>query len=422
MNSQLSPSQAVLLCGGLGTRLRPLTDNLPKPMVIVNDRPFLHHLLEQLAQQGITRFLLLTGYLSETISNYFGDGSKYGWFIEYSVGPTDWDTGRRFWEARAKFDNRFLLLYSDNFVQFNLLKLIKFHNILCSPISLLLAPKLKGNIKISQDGRILAYDKSRDGTGFDFVEVGYMLVQRDAVLSEFPNCSNFPDISFSEVLKKLVQHQKLSGLVVRDQYHSISDPERLVLMGEYLKHKKILLIDRDGTINEKAPKGEYISSWQEFIWIPETRRAMLQLSKQGFKFIVITNQAGIARQMITPESLENIHNNMVDELNAIGIKVLKVYTCPDHWNENSFMRKPEPGMFFQAAKDFNLRLDYCLYVGDDERDCVAAANAGCGMVYISNEVSRPKLEIFPKSLLVSRSLEDAVIHIVHKYEVWESRR
>ena len=127
MNSQLPPSQAVLLCGGLGTRLRPLTDNLPKPMVIVNERPFLHHLLEQLAQQGITRFLLLTGYLSEKISNYFEDGSRYGWSIEYSVGPTEWDTGRRFWEARAKFDNQFLLLYSDNFVQFNLLKLIKFH-------------------------------------------------------------------------------------------------------------------------------------------------------------------------------------------------------------------------------------------------------------------------------------------------------
>jgi len=422
MNSQLSPSQAVLLCGGLGTRLRPLTDKLPKPMVIVNDRPFLHHLLEQLAKQGITRFLLLTGYLSEVISNYFEDGSKYGWSIEYSVGPTEWDTGRRFWEARAKFDNQFLLLYSDNFVQFNLLKLIKFHNILSLPISLLLAPKLIGNIKISQDGRILAYDKSRDGIGFDFVEVGYMIVQRDAVLSEFPSCSNFPDISFSEVLKKLVQDQKLSGLVVHDPYHSISDPERLVLMGDYLKPKKILLIDRDGTINEKAPKGEYISSWREFIWIPETRRAMLQLSKQGFKFIVITNQAGIARQMISPEALENIHNNMVGELDAIGIEVLKVYTCPDHWNENSFMRKPEPGMFFQAAKDFNLRLDYCLYVGDDERDCVAAANAGCGMVYISDEISRPKLEDFPKSFLASRSLEDAVNHIVNKYEVWESRR
>lgn len=415
MNSQLSPTQAVIFCGGLGTRLRPITDFLPKPMVIVNDRPFLHHLLRQLAQQGITRFLLLTGYLSEKISNYFGDGSKYGWSIEYSVGPIEWETGRRFWEAHSKFENKFLLLYSDNFVQFNLSKLIKFNNKLNSTISLLLSPKIKGNIKASQDGSILAYDETRNGIGFDFVEVGYMIVQRDAVLKELNQLSNFPDFSFSEVLKKLAQLQRLSGLVVHDAYHSISDPDRLNLMSEYLRPKKILLIDRDGTINNKAANGEYITKWEEFSWIPETRRAMEKLSKKGFKFIIITNQAGISRQKIASVELENIHKKMIDELNAIGIEVLKVYMCPDHWNDNSFMRKPAPGMFFQAAKDFNLRLDHCLYVGDDERDCLAATNAGCGMVYITNQESLPKLEEFPKSLFVSKSLEDALHHIIDNY-------
>ena len=415
MSSQLSPTQAVLFCGGLGTRLRPLTNNLPKPMVVVNDRPFLHHLLEQLAQQGITRFLLLTGYLSETISNYFGDGSKYGWSIEYSVGPTEWDTGRRFWEARNKFDNHFLLLYSDNFVQFNLTKLLSLHHKLSSLIALILAPKFNGNVNVSEDGRILAYDKTRSEIGFEFVEVGYMIVQRDAVLKDFPYYTNFPDFSFSEVLKKLAQDQRLSGLVVLDAYHSISDPDRLMLMNQYLKPKKILLIDRDGTINEKAPKGEYISNWQEFSWIPETRRAMMQLSKNGFQFIIITNQAGIARQMISPESVEYIHKKMSDELRAIGIEVLRIYTCPDHWNANSLMRKPAPGMFFQAAKDFSLKLDNCLYVGDDERDCLAAANAGCGMVYITNDEILPRLEELPKSLFVSKSLEGAVNHIIDMY-------
>lgn len=395
MNSQLYPTQAVILCGGLGTRLRPLTDNLPKPMVIVNERPFLHYLLEQLAEQGITKFLLLTGYLSEKISNYFENGSKYGWSIEYSVGPIDWDTGKRFWNAHAKFDNQFLLLYSDNFVQFNLLKLIKFHNKLGTPVSLLLSQKSKGNIKISQDGRILAYDKTRNGIGFDYVEIGYMIIQREAVLKELPQCKDFPDFSFTELLKKLAHTQSLSGMVVHDGYHSISDPERLNLMSEYLRPKKILLIDRDGTINIKAPKGEYITKWEEFSWIPETCRAMQQLSKKGFKFIVITNQAGIARNKISPEALENIHKKMIEELNVIGIEILKIYMCPDHWNVNSLMRKPAPGMFFQAAKDFNLRLDHCIYVGDDERDCAAAANAGCGMVYITDQESLPKLEEFP---------------------------
>ena len=143
-------------------------------------------------------------------------------------------------------------------------------------------------------------------------------------------------------------------------------------MINYLKPKKILLIDRDGTINEKAPRGEYINNWNQFKWIPETREALIELSLIGFKFIVITNQAGIARKMIDPEMVEDIHQKMIAELAIDGVEVLKVYMSPDHWDENSLMRKPAPGMFFQAAKEFNLRMDHCLYVGDDERDCLAA--------------------------------------------------
>jgi D-glycero-D-manno-heptose 1,7-bisphosphate phosphatase len=148
---------------------------------------------------------------------------------------------------------------------------------------------------------------------------------------------------------------------------------------------------------------------------------MIQLSKNGFQFIIITNQAGIARQMISAEAVEYIHKKMSDELRAIGIDVLRIYTCPDHWNANSLMRKPAPGMFFQAAKDFNIKLDNCLYVGDDERDCIAAANAGCGMVHITNDEIIPRLEEFPRSLFVSKSLEGAVTHIIDMYSAWNFR-
>ena len=71
----IKPSQAVVFCGGLGSRLRPLTDNLPKPMAPILDKPFLEYLLQQLAAQGIKRFVLLVGYLSEIIQDYFGMGA-----------------------------------------------------------------------------------------------------------------------------------------------------------------------------------------------------------------------------------------------------------------------------------------------------------------------------------------------------------
>ena len=112
------PEQAVILCGGLGTRLRHHTDHLPKPMIPCNGKPFLWYLLQQMEEQGIHRFILLTGYLAEKIEQYFEEGSKWGWEIQYSQGPAEWGTGKRIWEAKEKLDERFLLLYSDNFVHF----------------------------------------------------------------------------------------------------------------------------------------------------------------------------------------------------------------------------------------------------------------------------------------------------------------
>lgn len=414
----LSFQQAVLLCGGLGTRLRPLTDNIPKPMVPVNRKPFLYYLLHQLSEQGIKRFVLLTGYLGEQILTYFGDGSAWGWEITYSSGPAEWDTGRRIWEAKELFDPKFLLLYSDNFVQVRLQTLDKLHQQLTVPISLVLAPKVNGNISISETGSITAYDKNRKGEGFDYVEVGYMIIERNQVLGGFNSYAGFPDFNFSLVLQKFADEGKLAGLIVRDPYHSISDPERWEKMCEYLMPKKILLIDRDGTINKKAPKGEYITVWDDFEFITETYDAMKLLAEEGFQFIIITNQAGIARGKMTKADLESLHQKMLEKFKEDKIDILRIYYSPHHWEENSFMRKPNPGMFFEAAKEFNLRLDNCLYIGDDERDCEAAYHAGCGMIYLSQNQSTLNKTNMPSPSSVFHTLTEAVTLIISLYASW----
>jgi histidinol phosphatase-like enzyme len=92
---------------------------------------------------------------------------------------------------------------------------------------------------------------------------------------------------------------------------------------------------------------------------------------------------------------------------------------PHHWNENSFMRKPAPGMFFQAAKDFNLRMDRTMYIGDDERDCIAAENAGCGMVYLTEEVKSQQHQKYKEIFFHSKSLLDNIVEIKKCYSLWE---
>jgi D-glycero-D-manno-heptose 1,7-bisphosphate phosphatase len=386
-------------------------------MAPVNGKPFLEHLLWQLASQDVRDFLLLTGYLADCIEDYFRDGSQWGWTIHYSRGPAEWDTGRRVYEARKMLPERFLLMYSDNFVQFNLRRLRALHEDRRTPISLLLSPKSEGNIRVTA-GTIDAYDRSRTSKGLDYVEVGYMLVDRDEILRDLKAIASFPNISFSSLLERYAGSGKLSGLIIRDPYHSISDPARLELTSKYLAPKKILLIDRDGTINKKGPPGEYITTWGDFEYIPDTHSAMVELSKVGFEFIVITNQAGIARGLISEEAVADIHNRMVNSLAAQGVIVRDVYVSPHHWDANSFDRKPAPGMFFKAAREHLIRLDHCLYVGDDERDCIAAANAGCGMVYLANDTNSLAISEMPVPFIRVESLSTAVPKVVTQYKAW----
>jgi histidinol-phosphate phosphatase family protein len=411
--SLTKPAQAAILCGGLGTRLRPYTDSMPKPMIDCGGKPFLWHIMQQLSAQGVNRFILLTGYLSEQIEEYFGDGSQWDWDICYSIGPIEWDTGTRIWEARNQLDDIFLLLYSDNFAQFSLDKIFSLHRKNKTSLTLIVAPKKSGNISLGKDSLVRIYDNKRSDLGLDYVEIGYMIIEKDKVLSFYEN----PDCSLSLILQRMASKDQISAWVQHGSYHSISDPERWKRTAEYLSFKKIILIDRDGVINKKAPQGQYVSKWEDFEWIKETRVAMRALAKNGFKFIVITNQAGISRGLIDPEKLKVIHNNMKDELSDEGIEILDIYVCPHHWDDKCSCRKPNPGMFFQASQDYLFRLEKVLYIGDDSRDCQAASNAGSFSIFIGERSTLSKLDIEELPLLSVTSIKESIKTINCFYDI-----
>jgi len=119
--------QTVILAGGEGTRLRPLTQNMPKPMVPVNNRPFLEYLIDMLKGNGISEAVLLLGYLPEKITGYFGDGSNFGVDMKYSIGKVSDKTGTRIKNAGPLLDDVFLLMYGDNYWPLNLKKLFEFY-------------------------------------------------------------------------------------------------------------------------------------------------------------------------------------------------------------------------------------------------------------------------------------------------------
>ena len=212
--------------------------------------------------------------------------------------------------------------------------------------------------------------------------------------------------------------EQVAGLVSGDSYHSISDLGRLKLAEQYLPVKRVLMIDRDGTINKRAPRGEYIGSWSDFHWDLQTVEAMRQLAKKGFRFLVLSNQAGIARGMLKAEMVDEINARMVSELRKQGVDVIDVYVCPHHWDEGCSCRKPNPGMFFKASRSHLLRMDRTVYVGDDPRDSRAAFNADCLSVLIG-----PERESDPgggaKPSFTGETMLETVPWILSRYESWE---
>lgn len=118
----------VLMAGGQGVRLRPLTYNIPKPMVPINGKPMLEYNIEWAKKNGVTEIMICSGYLSKVIENYFGDGSKFGVKISYSVEKEALGTGGALSLIKDFVgDEDFILLYADILCKVDFNNLMRFH-------------------------------------------------------------------------------------------------------------------------------------------------------------------------------------------------------------------------------------------------------------------------------------------------------
>lgn len=123
-NQNKKINQAVILAGGIGTRLKPYTDTMPKPLYPINNIPFIDYLIHQIKSFEIYNVLILLGYLPEKITNYLGDGSRHGVNITYDIAPLNDETGARLKHAISKIYDKFLLLYCDNYCPIDYSKLL----------------------------------------------------------------------------------------------------------------------------------------------------------------------------------------------------------------------------------------------------------------------------------------------------------
>lgn len=144
--------------------------------------------------------------------------------------------------------------------------------------------------------------------------------------------------------------------------------------------QRAVFLDRDGVINVNRP--DHVKSWDEFVFLPHALTALAKLAASDFLVIVTTNQSAIARGLVTAETVRAIHARMIADVARAGGRIDAVYFCPHHPDDKCACRKPQPGLFLQAARDFAIDFTRSYVIGDAFSDVAAALAIGAQPILV----------------------------------------
>lgn len=221
--------KAVILAGGRGERLKPITDSTPKPMITIKGKPFLEYQLELLKKNKITEVLFCVGYRKDAIMDYFGDGSRMGLKIEYSIENRFLGTGGALKLAKKYLPADFILLYGDSYLPIDYTELARvWSECSCSGLVVCYDNSLgidKNNVCLESDGRISSYNKRDPDINANYVEAGVSILRKE-ILQLIPVLRTVVSLE-EEIFPALIKAGQLNGYPTSQRYYDIGTPERL---------------------------------------------------------------------------------------------------------------------------------------------------------------------------------------------------
>ena len=383
---------AIVLAGGFGTRLRHVLPDVPKPMAPISDKPFLAFVLDYLIEQGIQRVILATGHKADIIREYFGSQYK-SLEILYSHESEPLGTGGAIKQAFDRFQiDKAFIINGDTYFPIDLSHLLYFHDQFDSQCTIAVK-YLKdfsryGTIRFDAYNRIKGFDEKKSMQE-GWINGGIYLIDKSIF-------HNIEARTFS------FEKEILEAHYTANQFYAIPSPAYFVDIGiptDYYRFEKehgripgveifscdTLFIDRDGVINTRIP-GDYVRRSEDFTFEPGAIAALESLSSQFNRLIVVTNQQGIGKALMSREDLDSIHEHMRQVLADRDVRLDAVYYCPDIEADNPPDRKPRIGMA-RRAKDAFEELDWsrCAMIGDSTTDIEFGLRAGMQTVLVGQK-------------------------------------
>jgi NDP-sugar pyrophosphorylase family protein len=238
-NFRLADWPVALLAGGLATRLRPLTEKIPKALITVANQPFLSHQLRLLQAAGIRKVVLCVGYRGEMVEREFGDGDSFGVELSYSFdGPELLGTGGALKKALPLLGHQFMVLYGDSYLPIDY----------AAPVRAFAASGKLGLMTVFKNenrwdpsnvwfegGEIKRYDKRRRTPEMKHIDYGLGLLRSDA-LAHWPNERPF---DLADVYQDLIGRKELAGHEVAQRFYEIGSREGLAELDAMLRSQQM---------------------------------------------------------------------------------------------------------------------------------------------------------------------------------------
>ena len=398
--------RTAILAGGKGTRIAEYYPDLPKPMIPVNGKPLLQHQVELLVSQGFTEITLIVGYKAKVITDYFGDGEKFGAKIKYIIEDVPLDTGG----ALALLPRETtLILLGDVYCNLDLNRFSAYHENQRADITLFVHPNSHPHdsdiIRVDDNSRVIGWFSKKNRQNLELrniVNAGIYILNAEvlpdgaAVRRNLNRDIIIPQIASGKVFAyRSTEYVKDMGTFARLQQVE-SDVKSGVDAARSLKNKqKAIFLDRDGTINIFAG---LVTNPDQIALVDGVAEAIRKINSSEYLAICITNQPVIARGDVTFEELGAIHARLDTLLGHEGAYLDDLFFCPHHPDKgfdgeraefkiDCDCRKPKPGLIFRAAQKYNIDLAQSYMIGDSSRDIDAGRAAGCTPMLVDAEHS-----------------------------------
>ena len=364
--------QAIVLAGGLGTRLRSVVSDLPKPMASINGKPFLEYILDELNDFKFEKVVLTVGYKKEVIMNYFGNSYKNIKLV-YSIEDEPLGTGGCIKKALSFIDDPYVFVLNGDTmfkIDFHAMSKSRQLTIACKHMYHF---DRYGEIKIF-NGKVIAFSEKKH------VQEGYINGGIYYMPKNLFDVYDLPSVFSLEkdFFEKYIHELEIHAFLAEDYFIDIGIPEDYLRAQEDFQKKKALFLDRDGIINIDYGHVHTIEQFQFTDFIFDLCK---KYQKKGYLIFIITNQAGIGKGLYPESDTIKLNNYVMDEFKKRDIIISKIYYCPHKPEDHCSCRKPEPGLFIKAIKEFNIDPSESIAIGDKLSDLEAAYKAGVKQLF-----------------------------------------